>query len=70
MNTGLWKRTIVYRDEVPHNFPKPHTDVLEQFVDYKVPVGKFDGTRLTPVPSGDYFWFAWAAFRPETRVWR
>ncbi|MFN2421301.1 MAG: hypothetical protein ABR527_07970 [Gemmatimonadota bacterium] len=37
-----WKRTIVYRDEVPHNFPKPHTDVLEQFVDYRVPVDKYD----------------------------
>ncbi len=41
-DTGPWKRTIVYRDEVPHNFPKPHTDVLEQFIDYKMPLGKFD----------------------------
>lgn len=41
-NNGPWKRTIVYRDEVPHNFPKPHTDVLEQFIDYKVPPEKFD----------------------------
>ncbi len=40
-DTGPWKRSIVYRDEVPHNFPKPHTDVLEQFIDYKVPVEKF-----------------------------
>ncbi|MGQ0562917.1 MAG: hypothetical protein ACT443_13710 [Gemmatimonadota bacterium] len=39
---GPWKRTIVYRDEVPHNFPKPHTDVLEQFIDYRVPPEKFD----------------------------
>jgi len=30
--SGPWKRSIVYRDEVPHNFPKPHTDVLEQFI--------------------------------------
>ncbi len=41
-NNGPWKRTIVYRDEVPHNFPKPHVDVLEQFVDYRVPPEKFD----------------------------
>jgi hypothetical protein len=41
-NTGPWKRTIIYRDEVPHNFPKPHTDLLEQFIDYQVPVDKFD----------------------------
>ncbi len=36
-----WKRTIVYRDEVPHNFPKPHTDLLEQFIDYRVPPERF-----------------------------
>ncbi|HET9494615.1 MAG TPA: hypothetical protein VFR15_10320 [Chloroflexia bacterium] len=36
------KRTIIYRDEVPHNFPKPHTDLLEQFIDYQVPVDKYD----------------------------
>lgn len=41
-NNGPWKRTIVYRDEVPHNFPKPHTDVLEQFIDYRLPVDKYD----------------------------
>lgn len=35
-------RTIVYRDEVPHNFPKPHTDLLEQFIDYQVPPDKTD----------------------------
>jgi hypothetical protein len=40
--TGPWKRTIVYRDEVPHRFPKPHTDVLEQAIDYRVPLGRFD----------------------------
>jgi hypothetical protein len=39
---GPWKRTILYRDEVPHNFPKPHTDLLEQFIDYRVPVDKYD----------------------------
>lgn len=40
-DNGPWKRTIVYRDEVPHNFPKPHTDLLEQFVDYRVPPARF-----------------------------
>ncbi|UOQ92690.1 hypothetical protein MUO14_20070 [Halobacillus shinanisalinarum] len=28
-NNGPWKRTIVYRDEIPHDFPQPHTDVIE-----------------------------------------
>jgi hypothetical protein len=41
-NDGPWLRTIVYRDEVRHDFPMPHTDVLEQFVAYKVPTDKFD----------------------------
>lgn len=41
-DNGPWKHTILSRDEVPHDFPKPHTDVLEQVVDYKVPPEKFD----------------------------
>ena len=40
--TGPWKRTIVYNYEVPHAFPKPHTDVMEQFIDYRVPVAFYD----------------------------
>lgn len=40
--SGPWKRTVLYREEVPHNFPKPHTDLLEQFIDYRVPVDKYD----------------------------
>lgn len=40
--TGPWKRTIVYREEVPHSFPKPHTDLMEQFIDYRVPPDRFD----------------------------
>ncbi len=30
--------------------------------------GPLRGTRLEPVVSIDHFWFSWAAFRPETRV--
>ena len=32
--------------------------------------GPLAGTRLRPLPHGDYFWFAWAAFRPETDIRR
>jgi hypothetical protein len=39
---GVWKRTIVHREEVPHHFPMPHTDFLEQTIDYRVPPGKYD----------------------------
>ncbi len=41
-NNGPWKRSIVYRDPVPHNFPTPHPDFLEQTIDYKVPVNLYD----------------------------
>jgi len=41
-NNGSWKRTIVYKDEVEHSFPRPHKDVIEQFVDSRVPVDKAD----------------------------
>jgi hypothetical protein len=41
-NNGPWKRTVLSRDTVPHNFPTPHPDLLEQVIDYKVPVDKYD----------------------------
>ncbi|MDQ4106313.1 MAG: DUF3179 domain-containing protein [Actinomycetota bacterium] len=31
--------------------------------------GELKGSRLEPVVSIDHFWFSWAAFRPETRVY-
>jgi len=41
-NNGPWKRTIVNKEEVDHAFPMPHKDVMEQYVDYKVPPDKAD----------------------------
>jgi hypothetical protein len=41
-DTGPWKRTIIYKEAVQHDFPMPHPDVLEQFIDYDVPVDYFD----------------------------
>jgi hypothetical protein len=41
-NNGPWKRTIVYREPVQHNFPMPHQDVLEQFINYQAPAERFD----------------------------
>lgn len=31
--------------------------------------GPLAGTRLEPVPHGNHFWFAWAAFSPGTTIW-
>ncbi len=39
---GPWKRTVLFREEVPHSFPMKHTDLLQQFIDYRVPPEKFD----------------------------
>ncbi len=41
-HNGPWKRTILNRDPVPHDFPMPHPDLLEQFIDYRVPPEMFD----------------------------
>ena len=40
--TGPWKRTVVTAQAVPHRFPMPHPDVMEQVVDYRVPAEMFD----------------------------
>ncbi len=31
--------------------------------------GELKGERLEPIVSGNHFWFAWAAFKPKTRIW-
>lgn len=39
---GPWKWTRIDNKESQHMFPGPHPDVMEQAIDYRVPVGKFD----------------------------
>ena len=41
-NNGPWKRTELVNEEIPHLFPKPHTDMLYQAISYRVPPSKFD----------------------------
>lgn len=36
----------------------------------KAIAGPLQGEALPPVVSGNHFWFAWAAFQPETRIWQ
>ncbi|SDZ84093.1 hypothetical protein SAMN05421743_101383 [Thalassobacillus cyri] len=58
-NNGPWKRTIVYRDEIPHDFPQPHTDVIENYINYSVPVemfgklAEFDGSVIVERTRGE-----------------
>ncbi|MEX1048404.1 MAG: hypothetical protein WED15_02665 [Akkermansiaceae bacterium] len=39
-NQGEWKRTEVVNEAIPHNFPKPHKDMLYQTISYAVPEDK------------------------------
>ncbi|MFQ5875455.1 MAG: DUF3179 domain-containing protein, partial [Dehalococcoidia bacterium] len=32
--------------------------------------GPLSGTTLEPVLHANHFWFAWAAFKPDTTIWR
>jgi len=32
--------------------------------------GKLAGRQLTPIVSVNHFWFSWAAFKPETRIYQ
>ena len=53
------KRIIVYRDEVIHQFPLPHKDVVEHVVAYKIPLNKaaelvkFDGSVIFDRTRGE-----------------
>lgn len=57
--TGPWKRIEVTRDVIAHNFPSPHSDYLTQWIDYSVPVdkfdeiGRFDGSCLVDRTAGE-----------------
>jgi hypothetical protein len=58
-NNGPWKRTICYRDEVPHHFPNPHSDTVECVIDYRVPpemfseLARFDGSVIVERTKGE-----------------
>lgn len=41
-NKGTWREIIAFREEIPHNFPKPHKDSLEEVINYQVRPGKLD----------------------------
>lgn len=57
--SGPWKFTEVVNEEITHNFPKPHTDVLRQGIALDVPVAKFtelaayDGSVIVERTKGE-----------------
>jgi len=54
-----WKKSVVYREGIPHHFPVHHTDVLEQVVDYRVSLAKaqelseFNGSLIISRTRGE-----------------
>jgi hypothetical protein len=54
-----FKRSIIFREEVQHQFPIEHSDVLMQTVDYRVPLdkisqlSKFDGSLIIDRTRGE-----------------
>ena len=56
---GPWVRTIVHKTAVEHDFPQKHADVLEQAVQYRVPLNffaalaTFDGSLVPDRTRGE-----------------
>jgi hypothetical protein len=56
---GPWKRTVISRQETPHNFPAPHPDVMEQVISYRVPpemvddLARYDGSVIVERTKGE-----------------
>ena len=56
---GAWVRTTVHKTPVEHDFPEKHVDVLEQVVEYRVPINfyealaKFDGSVVPDRTRGE-----------------
>jgi hypothetical protein len=57
--TGQFKRSVVYKDEITHQFPREHLDILQQTIDYRVPTDKvgqlfrFDGSLIIDRTKGE-----------------
>lgn len=58
-NNGPWKFTELVNEEIPHNFPMPHHDMLYQSIDYRVDpdhadeVLRYDGSVILERTKGE-----------------
>jgi hypothetical protein len=56
---GPWKRMVAYRDVDGHNFPAPHNDSVESFLQHQVPtekisdIAEFDGSVVVNRTRGE-----------------
>jgi hypothetical protein len=68
-NRAVGSRTLTFEPAGDGAFRDRETgstwDILGRAVD-----GELEGTQLEPVAYGNHFWFAWAVFKPETRIVR
>ena len=59
LERGPWKRSILSREPVPHEWPEPHLDVLEQVIDFRVDpariddLARFDGSVMVERTKGE-----------------
>ncbi|MBZ9731625.1 hypothetical protein LB467_18210 [Salegentibacter sp. JZCK2] len=57
-DTEPFIKTIVYKEEIQHDFPMPHKDVLEQVINHDAPIDKysdlarFDGSVIVERTKG------------------
>ncbi len=58
-NVGTWKRIVAQRAYWAHDFPAPHTDSVETYVDYQVAperyadIARFDGSVMLERTTGE-----------------
>src|SRR4051794_14992205 len=58
-NVGPWKRMVATRAFYEHQFPAPHVDAVESFIDYRVrvemfsPLAEFDGSVIVERTAGE-----------------
>lgn len=58
-NVGPWKRISAQRAFWQHDFPAPHTDSVESFIDYRVPpemagmLAEYDGSVMVERTTGE-----------------
>jgi hypothetical protein len=43
-NSGVWKKTVVYKNPLTFSFPSEHGIFIEQTISYLVPIDRLSGT--------------------------
>jgi hypothetical protein len=75
-STGVFRATLDGRELTFERAGGPGAPVLDRETGSEWSVtgvatsGELAGRQLDPVVHGNHFWFAWAAFTPETRIWQ